>query len=125
MFVGILQFELIVHGSESLKDKRRVVKSVKDRLHREHMVSIAEVAALDHQRLAVMGLALVSNSTRHVHRTFDGIVHKLRALHDAELGETMRQVLSGAEVGYSADPETEAGPNPEDPGGEPSMESES
>ena len=43
MVVGILQFELLVPGATSLKDKRRVVKSVKDRLHREHLVSVAEV----------------------------------------------------------------------------------
>lgn len=95
MFIGVLQFELVVPGSRSLKDKRRVVKSVKDRLHREHLVSVAEVEALDHHRLAVMGLALVSNSAGHINSVFDRILDKLRSLRDARLGETAREVLSG------------------------------
>jgi uncharacterized protein YlxP (DUF503 family) len=95
MFVGIYQFELLVRSSRSLKDKRRVVKSVKDRLHREHLVSVAEIAALDHQRLAVLGLALVGGSASRIDMVLDRIEAKLRGLHDAELGETMRQIIRG------------------------------
>src|SRR5258707_366794 len=58
MMVGILQFELLIRGSESLKDKRRVIRSLKDRLHREHLVSVAEVGLLDNPRAARLGLAL-------------------------------------------------------------------
>jgi len=93
MVIGILQFELLVRGSTSLKDKRRVVKSVKDRLHREHLVSIAEIGALDHQRLALMGLAVVANSGAYVNTVLDRIVGKLRRLRDADLGDVMRDIL--------------------------------
>lgn len=95
MHVGILQFELIVPGSASLKDKRRVVKSLKDRLHRAHLVSVAEVGALDHHRIALMGLAMVSNSVPHIESTFDRILAKVRALGDARLGEVSREILTG------------------------------
>ena len=54
MIVGILQFELLIHHAESLKDKRRVVHSVKDKLHREHQVSVAEVAHQENMRVAVI-----------------------------------------------------------------------
>lgn len=93
MVIGILQFELLVRGSRSLKDKRRVVKSVKDRLHREHLVSVAEIGALDHHRLALMGIAVVSNSTTYVNSVLDRVVSKLRRVRDAELGEVLREVL--------------------------------
>lgn len=95
MFIGVLQFELVVPGSRSLKDKRRVIKSLKDRLHREHLVSIAEIEALDHQRLAVMGLTCVSNSTTHINGVLDRVLDKLRALHDARLGDVSRDILHG------------------------------
>lgn len=95
MFVGIMQFELIIRQSRSLKDKRRVVRSVRDRLHQEHLVSVAETAALEHQQLAVMGLSMVANSASYINRVFDAILEKLRALRDAELGETTRTVFSG------------------------------
>jgi uncharacterized protein YlxP (DUF503 family) len=98
MFVGILQFELFVHGSESLKDKRRVFKSVKDRLHRDHMVAVAEVGALDQLNFGVLGLAMVGLSNRQINQTFDRIVGKLRKRTDAELGATQRQILKGADA---------------------------
>ncbi|TVQ59367.1 MAG: DUF503 domain-containing protein [Phycisphaerales bacterium] len=108
MFIGVLQFELVVPGSRSLKDKRRVVKSVKDRLHREHMVSVAEVEALEHHRLAVMGLACVSNSTTHINSVLDRITEKLRSLRDARLGDVAREVLHGDHLPHAAETPGEA-----------------
>ena len=107
MYIGILQFELLIHDPESLKDKRRVVRSVKDRLHREHMVSVAETAALSDPSVAVLGLAIVSNSRAHIGTVMDKIVHKLRGLHDAVLGAVARDVLRGDRVeGEEWDAET-------------------
>jgi len=107
MFVAILQFELLVRGAESLKDKRRVVRSVKDGLHREHMVSVAEIAALDHHQLAVLGAALVANSESRARQVMDAIVEKLRALHTAELGEVSCDVIRGDQPPCSVEPEEE------------------
>ncbi|MCA9307358.1 MAG: DUF503 domain-containing protein [Phycisphaerales bacterium] len=93
MVIGVLQFELFIPGSRSLKDKRRVVKSLKDRLHREHMVSVAEIAALDHHRVALMGLVVVSNSTVYVNALLDRVIAKINAVHDARLGDVRREIL--------------------------------
>lgn len=98
MFVAILQFELIIRGASSLKDKRRVVKSVKDRLHREHMVSIAEVAYLDNMNIAGMALSIVNRDQRYLQSVLDSVVDKLRSLHDAELGDVYREVLHGSQL---------------------------
>jgi uncharacterized protein YlxP (DUF503 family) len=96
MVIGILQFELIIHDPESLKDKRSVVKSLKDRLHREHMVSVAEVAAQDSLNHAILGLAVVGSDGAHIGKVLDQITAKLRATPDAELGECTRQVVHGS-----------------------------
>jgi uncharacterized protein len=93
MVIGILQFELLIRGAESLKDKRRVVSSLKDKLHREHQVSVAEVALQDRIGAARMALALVGSDGKHVGQTLDRITTKLRALGDAELGSVSREVL--------------------------------
>jgi hypothetical protein len=92
MHIGLLQFELLIRHSQSLKDKRRVVKSVKDRLHREHQVSAAEVGALEHHRLALMGVSVVAGDAARCSSVLDAVTDKLRGLHDAELGETVRRV---------------------------------
>lgn len=101
MVIGILQFELLVHGAESLKDKRRVVNSVKDRLHREHLVSIAEIGNPDNFSVAVLGLALVGREGKHVGEVLDKILAKLRQEPYAELGDSSRQILHGV-VGMDA-----------------------
>jgi uncharacterized protein YlxP (DUF503 family) len=78
MIVGSLRVRLLVRESRSLKDKRQVVRSIKDRLHNGFNVSIAEVDALDHRQLVVLGMAMVSNETRHIRTAFDSIVQALR-----------------------------------------------
>jgi uncharacterized protein len=98
MVIGILQFELIVRGAESLKDKRRVVRSVKDKLHREHQVSVAEVASQDALNLAVMGLAAVGTDGQRIGEVLDRITAKLRALPEGELGSCLRQVIHGSQL---------------------------
>jgi len=96
--IAILQFDLLIPGAGSLKDKRRVVRSVRDRLHREHQVSVAEVAYLDRRDVAGMGLAAVSRDARYLAGLLDRITGKLRGLHDAELGEVRREILSGTQL---------------------------
>lgn len=71
----------------TLKDKRRVTRSLKDRLRRRHNVSIAEVDDLDHRQAATFGLAMVSNDARFVQSALDKIVDELRAYPHASLLE--------------------------------------
>jgi len=104
MVVGVLQFELLIPWAESLKDKRRVVRSVKDRLHRQHLVSVAEVSAQDVLNVARMGLAVVTNDGAHAASLLDRIEAKLRGMTDAELGETSREILVGRSGPLVAEP---------------------
>ncbi len=95
MYIAILQFELLIRGASSIKDKRNVVRSVKDRLHREHLVSVAEVAHLDSMNVAGMALAAVNRDGKYLQGMLDIIERQLRSLHDAELGDCYREVLHG------------------------------
>ncbi len=100
MVIGVLQFELTIPHSLSLKDKRRVVKSLKDRLHREHMVAIAEVSALDEHQTAIMALSLVSNSAPHASQVLDRVVEKLRSIPEARLGRVSREMIHESELDW-------------------------
>lgn len=95
MIIGVLQVELDIPGAESLKDKRSVVKSVKDKLHREHLVSVAEVAQQDNITTAILGFALVGSDGRKIGQTLDRICEKLRSLHDADVAATKRHMIRG------------------------------
>lgn len=95
MVVGILQVELMIDHANSLKDKRSVVKSLKDRLHREHMVAVAEVDALDQWRRAVLGLSAVSTSVPHVQGMLDRIVEQLDSDGRFVLSDKRIEILTG------------------------------
>jgi len=79
MHVGSLTVRLLVRESWSLKDKRQVVRSIKDKLRQSFNVSVAEVEEEDHRQMIVLGLAMVSNEAGHVRQAFERIVAALRA----------------------------------------------
>ncbi|MFZ4616090.1 MAG: DUF503 domain-containing protein [Rectinemataceae bacterium] len=62
MVVSLIQIIFEIPESSSLKDKRSVVSSAKERIRRKFRVSCAEVDLLDSLRFAQIGAALVSNS---------------------------------------------------------------
>ncbi len=103
MILAILQFDLLIPTGPhaSLKDKRRVVKSIKDRLHREHMVSVAEVAHQDTLNLARLALVFVGSDGRRAGEILDSITSKLRSLAGhagAQLGDTSRQIIHASQL---------------------------
>jgi hypothetical protein len=74
MTVGCCKIELRIPGSGSLKAKRRVVKSVKERVQARFNVGIAEVERLDDWQRATLGVVTVSNDSRLVDATLSKVV---------------------------------------------------
>jgi uncharacterized protein YlxP (DUF503 family) len=85
MYVASLRVRLLLRESRSLKDKRQVVQGIKDRLRGRFNVSAAEVEALDHRQLAVLGFAVVSSEAAHARAELDQILAALRVHPVAEL----------------------------------------
>jgi uncharacterized protein YlxP (DUF503 family) len=78
MPVGLLTLELHIPDAQSLKDKRQVLRSLKDKLRRQFNVAVAE---LDHQDLwqrSVVGVVTLSNEEKHVKEVLE------RALDEAD-----------------------------------------
>jgi uncharacterized protein len=71
MTVGACSIELRIHGAGSLKDKRSVLKPILNRLRREFGVSAAEVDLGDAWGASIIGLAIVSNDSRHAHAVLE------------------------------------------------------
>ena len=65
MVIGLAVWELHLPGCDSLKDKRSVLKSVKDRLHNQFNVSVAETAHHDVHRRAEVSACVVSGDRPH------------------------------------------------------------
>jgi uncharacterized protein YlxP (DUF503 family) len=85
MTVGVLQLELGIGDAMSLKEKRRVVKSLKDRIAHGHNVSIAEVGALDEHRRSILGLAMVANDSAYVEGALSKLVDFVRSVPNVDL----------------------------------------
>ncbi|TMJ07148.1 MAG: DUF503 domain-containing protein [Bacillati bacterium ANGP1] len=74
MVIGVLQVELSLPGSHSLKDKRRLVKSLLDRLHNQFNVAAAEIDAQDNHRHAHLAVTCVSSESRHANQILSHIM---------------------------------------------------
>ncbi|MBX6341465.1 MAG: DUF503 domain-containing protein [Thermomicrobiaceae bacterium] len=74
MVVGVCHLTLRIPDAHSLKEKRRTVKSLTQRVQSRFNVSIAEVDDLDVWQVATIGLACVSNSSRHVDETLSSVI---------------------------------------------------
>ena len=73
MIVGLCTLELYIPTAHSLKDKRRIVKSLIERVKNKFNVSIAEVDRQDNWQHAVIGMATVSNESVHVQQTLNTV----------------------------------------------------
>ena len=80
MNVGVCKLKIHIPGSQSLKDKRSVVKSLTSRLQKQFNISIAEVDDQELWQIATIGIACVSN---HNYRVDDVIESVIKAIeHD-------------------------------------------
>jgi len=85
MVVGTVVVELQLPDNGSLKGKRRVLRSIKDRVRARFNVSIAEVDRQDAWQRATLGVAVVSNDSRLVDETLNKVVNFIEGSGDAVL----------------------------------------
>jgi uncharacterized protein YlxP (DUF503 family) len=79
MTVGIARVTLFVAGSHSLKEKRAVVRRMKDLVQQKFNASVAEVGDNDLWQRAVLGFALVGNDRRFVESSLDELLAFVRS----------------------------------------------
>ena len=79
MFVGVLEISLHIPDAQSLKDKRRVIQSLKDRIRRQFNVSLAETDGQDTWQRCTLVMAMVAvqrvaveNELNHILNLLDG-----------------------------------------------------
>ena len=77
IWVGTLRLGLRIPASRSLKDRRRAVGQIRDRLRsRPHLV-VADVGHLEDRGRAVLAICTVSNDQRAVQSALDGLVYEI------------------------------------------------
>ncbi|MEP7150287.1 MAG: DUF503 domain-containing protein [Nitrospira sp.] len=93
MIVGLCTVELFIPDGHSLKDKRRVLQSVKTRVRDKFNVSVAEVGEQDLWQKAILGLACVANESAHVNQVLDQAVNLIRAVPTIQLVRSHIELL--------------------------------
>lgn len=68
MHIGVCKIKLYLPESQSLKEKRRIIKSLIARLKNRFNVAVAEVEALDLHQSAVIGAVSVANEAKFVNQ---------------------------------------------------------
>jgi hypothetical protein len=79
MVVGTLQMRLVLREAESLKDKRRVVKSLVDRIRNKFNVSVSEVDMQDQRQQALLGVAFATSDHQFADQVLAKVVDLVRA----------------------------------------------
>jgi uncharacterized protein YlxP (DUF503 family) len=79
MIVGTLRVRLLLREARTLKDKRQVLSSIKDRLRQSFNVSVAEIEANDNRQIIILGMAMVSNEAHPIKQTLGQIVDALKS----------------------------------------------
>jgi uncharacterized protein len=80
MVIGILEIVLYLPESHSLKDKRQVVKSIKDKVRQRFNVAIAETDDLDLWQKARLGVCTLGNDRRQVNGRLDQVTNFVERL---------------------------------------------
>jgi uncharacterized protein YlxP (DUF503 family) len=79
--------------ADSLKAKRQILLSLKDRLRDKFNVSVAEVADQDLWQKAVLGIACVANEGAHVNQVLDQAINLIRSMRTLELVQSRIDIL--------------------------------
>lgn len=94
MVVGIGTIVLRLHGNNSLKGKRKVVRSVVSRLQNNFNASVAEVGANNTHQRAEIGIAFVGNNRRVINSKLDKALNLVEAMQLAEVIDTNIEIVN-------------------------------
>jgi uncharacterized protein YlxP (DUF503 family) len=97
MVIGAALVELHIHGSQSLKQKRGVVKSVIARVRNRYNASVAEVGGQGTWQRAVLGISVIGGDPARLRGRLERIVAFIDSLHLAEVrGSDVEIIQLGA-----------------------------
>ena len=90
MWVGALEFDLVLGDVHSLKEKRSVVRPIIADLVKRYAVSVAEVGHQDLHRRAQVGVAVAGSDRAHVVDVLDDVERRVAGRPEVELSSTHR-----------------------------------
>ena len=80
MTIGVLTVDISIDGAFSLKEKRMVLRSIRDRVRHKFNVSLAEVDGHDLWNYSRLGVAVVANQQKHANQVLSKVVELLETI---------------------------------------------
>ncbi len=93
MKVGCLVIKLYLHGNDSLKGKRRVIRTIKDRVKNKFNISIAETGDQDVHQILQLGIAAVSSDAPYLDGLLRQVVQFIDTMHLAEMTDFQIELI--------------------------------
>lgn len=85
MIVGTLSIKVVMRSSRSLKDKRRIIKSLKDKIRNKFNVSVSETGLQDNHRCSEISIAMVGTDRQYVNSALSSLINFFRFFPQVEL----------------------------------------
>ena len=104
MFVGVLRLTFQIPGARSLKDRRRVIRSFRDRVQVRLRAAVAEVGGLDEHQRAVIGIAVVSNEAARCDELLSVAASMADGVRDAVLVDRVTEIIPFGREGQGVGP---------------------
>ena len=98
MHIGVLHLEFTLHGSASLKDKRNVARSLKQKLRNKFNVAVAEVGNLDNALKLTLTVATVGGEYKHVEGRLTKALNMVEAAATEELTDSWMELFTPDEA---------------------------
>jgi uncharacterized protein YlxP (DUF503 family) len=96
MFIGIARYEIFIPEARSLKDKRRVLKSITGKVQAKFQVALAEVEFQDLWQRAAVGVSCVAGSHGHCQKILQEVEKAIgrAAIDGAEITDRRIEVVA-------------------------------
>jgi uncharacterized protein YlxP (DUF503 family) len=94
MVVGTLKIEIYLHDNHSLKGKRKIVRSMVDKVKHKFNVAIAEIGSNDKWQKIELGVSAVGNDRRHIDASLNNVLSFLDSLYLAEIGDSKTEIFN-------------------------------
>jgi uncharacterized protein YlxP (DUF503 family) len=91
--ICLIVMTLHIPCAASLKDKRKQIKSLRERLQAKFNASVAEIDAHDEWQSAVIGITMISNDRRYLEAQYSAIEQLVMDYRDIELVNMRREWL--------------------------------
>ena len=93
MHLGYCSLRFFLHGNNSLKGKRKVIRAIKDRVKNKFNISVAELSDQDVWQSIHLGIAAINSDAQYLDGLFKQMVNFIDNMHLAEITDCQTEII--------------------------------